>query len=161
LTISPGEALPDVQVMRATPDGPVPAKTGELLGNGTVVLFSVPGAFTPSCTDYHLPGFLVHADELRAKGADTVACVAVNDAFVMSAWGKASNVGDEIVLLADGNGDFTRAMGLELDGTASGLGKRSQRYAAIVRDGVVQTLDVESNPGEVTVSSAEAVLEKL
>ena len=124
------------------------------------MLFAVPGAFTPTCSDYHLPGYLIRAAELRAKGVETIACVAVNDAFVMDAWADDQEVGDEIVMLADGNGTFTRAMGLELDGSGSGLGMRSQRYAAVIDDGVITALMVEPAKG-LTVSSAESVLASL
>jgi peroxiredoxin len=143
-----------------TPDGPTAINSREALGTGKVVLFAVPGAFTPTCSDYHLPGFVIRSEELAAKGVDTVACISVNDAFVMSAWGAAQNVGDSVLLLADGNGDFAEAMGLVLDGSGFGMGPRSQRYAAVIEDGVVTHLAVESGPG-LAVSSAEAVLAAL
>lgn len=139
---------------------PKPAQTGELLGSGKVVLFAVPGAFTPACSDYHLPGFVHRIDEVKAKGVDKVACIAVNDAFVMKAWADAQNVGDSVQMIADGNGDFTEAVGLVMDGSGFGLGKRSQRYAAILQDGVVQELFVEPKAG-VEVSSVENVLAHL
>jgi peroxiredoxin len=120
----------------------------------------VPGAFTPTCSMKHLPGFVDQAAQLRAKGVDTIACISVNDAFVMSAWGKAQSVGDKVLLLADGNGDFTRAVGLEFDGSGYGMGRRSQRYALIAQDGVVKHVAVEA-PGKFEVSRAEAILEKL
>lgn len=157
MTIAVGDRVPDVEVRAATADGPRPVRTGEVLGKGKVVLFAVPGAFTPTCSDFHLPGFVLRADELKAKGVTTVACIAVNDPFVMGAWARDREVGDAIVMLSDGNGDFTKEMGLELDGRGFGLGSRSQRYAAIIDDGVVTNLFVESGPG-VTVSSAESVL---
>jgi peroxiredoxin len=160
MAISVGEPIPDVKLMTPTADGPKPVRSGEVLGSGTVVLFAVPGAFTPTCSDHHLPGFVLRADELLAKGVDTVACVAVNDAFVMGAWGEAQGVDGKVTMLADGNGDFARAMGLELDGSGFGLGTRSQRYAAVVRDGVLAELMVEPGPG-LEVSSADKVLEKL
>ena len=119
--------------MTVTAEGPRPVQSGDVLGKGKVVLFAVPGAFTPTCSDHHLPGFVLRADDIRAKGVDTIACVAVNDAFVMGAWGQTQNTGDDVVMLADGNGEFTREMGLEMDGTGFGLGTRSQRYAAILR----------------------------
>jgi len=122
-----------------------------------VVLFAVPGAFTPTCSDYHLPGFVLRAPDLAAKGVETIACIAVNDAFVMGAWGTQQGVGDTVVMLADGNGEFTRAMGLQLDGSGFGLGMRSQRYAAIIEDGIVTSLQVEKGPG-LEASSAEAIL---
>ena len=160
MSIAVGDRVPDVEVMTMTPEGPKPVRTGEVLGKGKVVLFAVPGAFTPTCSDHHLPGFVLRAEELRAKGVETIACVAVNDAFVMGAWGKDREVGDSVVLLADGNADFTRAMGLELDGRGFGMGPRSQRYAAIIDDGVVTELLVEPGGG-LSVSSAESVLAKL
>jgi glutaredoxin/glutathione-dependent peroxiredoxin len=141
-------------------NGPEAVRTGDLLGTGRVVLFAVPGAFTPGCSKVHLPGFVQHASELTAKGVDTIACIAVNDAWVMDAWGRDQGVEDKIVMVADGNGTFTEAMGLELDGSVVGLGPRSQRYAAVIEDGVITRLDVEEKPG-VDVSSCEAVLSHL
>ena len=149
--------IANVQVMTFGPDGPTHVQTGDVLGTGKVVLFAVPGAFTPTCSDYHLPSYLVRNDELRAKGVDTIACVSVNDPFVMGAWGEAQHVGDQVTLLADGNGDFTEAIGLQMDGSGFGLGTRSQRYAAIIEDGVVTSLEVEPGPG-LSVSAADAVL---
>jgi peroxiredoxin len=160
MAIAVGDRIPDVQVMTMTADGPRPVRTGDVLGTGKAVLFAVPGAFTPTCSDYHLPGFVVRADELAAKGVATVACVSVNDAFVMGAWGEAQGVGTAVLLLADGNADFARAMGLELDGTGFGMGPRSQRYAAVLEDGVVTHLAVEDGPG-LEVSSADAILAAL
>jgi glutaredoxin/glutathione-dependent peroxiredoxin len=160
MAISVGEPIPDVKLMTPTAEGPKPVRSGEVLGSGTVVLFAVPGAFTPACSDHHLPGFVLRADELLAKGVDTVACVSVNDAFVMGAWGEAQGVDGKVTMLADGNGDFARAMGLELDGSGFGLGIRSQRYAAVVRDGVLAELLVEPGPG-LEGSSADKVLERL
>lgn len=160
MAISVGEQIPDVKLMTVTAEGPRPVQSGDVLGKGKVVLFGVPGAFTPTCSDHHLPGFVLRAADIRAKGVDAIACVAVNDAFVMGAWGQTQNTGDDIVMLADGNGDFTAEMGLELDGTGFGLGTRSQRYAAILEDGVVTELMVEASPG-VDVSSADSVLSKL
>jgi peroxiredoxin len=160
MTISVGDPIPDVKLMTPTADGPKPVQSGEALGSGTVVLFAVPGAFTPTCSDHHLPGFVLRADALAAKGVDTVACVSVNDAFVMGAWGEARGVDGKVTMLADGNGDFARAMGLELDGHGFGLGTRSQRYAAVVKDGVVTALLVEPGPG-LEASSVESVLAKL
>jgi peroxiredoxin len=160
MAIGVGDKIPDVEVKTMTDDGPKSVQTGEVLGKGKVVLFAVPGAFTPTCSDYHLPGFVLRAEDLSAKGVDTIACIAVNDAFVMGAWGKAQNTGDKVVLLADGNGAFTEAMGLVLDGKGAGLGQRSQRYAAIIEDGVVKSIDVETAPG-LNVSSADSILAKL
>lgn|SRR5487761_2000000 len=155
-----GDKIPDVTLRHMTSDGPAAISSLELLGAGKVVVFAVPGAFTPTCSDYHLPGYVMHAEQLREKGVDTVACVAVNDAFVMNAWGEDQNVGDDVLMLADGSGDFAKAMGLELDLTAGGLGLRSQRYAAILQDGVITYLGVEAGPG-LTVSAAESVLAAL
>ena len=160
MAISVGERIPDVKLMTMTEEGPRPVQSGDVLGKGKVVLFAVPGAFTPTCSDHHLPGFVLRADDIRAKGVDTIACVAVNDVFVMGAWGQTQNTGDAVVMLADGNGDFAAQMGLELDGSGFGLGTRSQRYAAILDDGVVTELMVEANPG-LDVSSADSILDKL
>lgn len=159
MTISVGDKLPDVELRTMTPDGPSVVKSGDVLGTGKVVLFAVPGAFTPGCSNVHLPGFVERADELKAKGVTTIACVAVNDPFVMDAWGKAHGVGDDILLLSDGNGDFTAAMGLELDGSGFGLGTRSKRYAAIVEDGVLTSLDVDETG--INLSTCSNVLLKL
>jgi glutaredoxin/glutathione-dependent peroxiredoxin len=160
MPIAAGDKIPDVELWKATGDGFEPVRTGTVLGTGKVVLFAVPGAFTPTCSDYHLPGFVLRADEIRDRGVDTIACVSVNDPFVMGAWARDRKVGDSVVMLADGNGEFTRAVGLEMDGAAVGLGTRSQRYAAIIEDGVVSGLFVEPERG-LKVSSAEAVLEAL
>jgi glutaredoxin/glutathione-dependent peroxiredoxin len=160
MTISVGESIPDVQLQTMTAEGPRPISSIEALGRGKAVLFAVPGAFTPTCSDHHLPGFVVRADEIRAKGVDTIACISVNDPFVMGAWAKDQGVGDRVLMLSDGNGDFTKAVGLEMDGSGFGLGLRSQRYAAILEDGVVTSLFVEANPG-LDVSSAESVLAAL
>jgi glutaredoxin/glutathione-dependent peroxiredoxin len=160
MPVQPGDRLPDVEVRVMGETGPEAVRTGELLGNGRVVLFAVPGAFTPGCSKVHLPGFVQHAAELTAKGVDTIACIAVNDAWVMDAWGREQGVEDKILMLADGNGEFTRAMGLEFDGAVVGLGPRSQRYAAVIEDGVISRLDVEEKPG-VDVSSCLAVLSHL
>jgi peroxiredoxin len=160
MTLSAGDKIPDVEVRTMGAEGPVAVRTGDVLGKGKVVLFAVPGAFTPGCSRIHLPGFVQQAQDVTDKGVDTIACIAVNDAFVMDAWGKDQQVGDSIVMLADGNGDFTEAMGLVMDGTGIGLGKRSKRYAAIIEDGVIKSLDVETAPG-VDVSSCAAVLTRL
>ncbi|HEY3000285.1 MAG TPA: peroxiredoxin [Acidimicrobiales bacterium] len=160
MAISVGDTIPDVKLMTMTDEGPRPVQSGDVLGKGRVVLFAVPGAFTPTCSDHHLPGFVLRADDLRAKGVDTVACLAVNDVFVMGAWGQSQNTGDSVLMLADGNGEFTAQVGLEMDGSGFGLGTRSQRYAAILEDGVVSELMVESAPG-LDVSSADSVLAKL
>ncbi len=157
MSIAVGDRIPDVQVMEPGPSGPTPVRTGEVLGSGKVVLFAVPGAFTPTCSDYHLPSYVIRHDDLKAKGVDTIACIAVNDPFVMGAWGEAQKVGNLVTLLADGNGDFTKAVGLEMDGSGFGLGMRSQRYAMVLDDGVVKTLNVEPGAG-LSVSAADSVL---
>lgn len=160
MAIKEGDKVPDVAVTVPGEDGmPTPAQTSELLGKGRVVLFAVPGAFTPGCSNTHMPGYVVKVDDLKAKGIDAVACISVNDAWVMHAWGRDQNAG-EITLIADGNADFAKAMGLERDSSAFGLGVRSKRYAAIIEDGIVQRLFVEPGPG-VDVSSAENVLAAL
>jgi len=160
VTLSVGKTIPDVTLTTQTVEGLKPVQSTDVLGQGKVVLFAVPGAFTPTCSDHHLPGFVMQADEILAKGVDRIACIAVNDAFVMGAWGNAQGTGDKILMLADGNGEFTAAMGLELDLAGLGLGTRSQRYAAILQDGVVEELFVETGRG-VEVSSADAVLKAL
>ena len=161
MTIAVGDTIPDVTIRTFTESGPTPVQTGEVLGTGTVVLFAVPGAFTPTCSDFHLPSYVIRNEELRAKGVDTIACLSVNDAFVMGAWGEQQGVGDGVLMLADGNGEFTRALGLEMDGSGFGLGTRSQRYAMILRDGVVETLSIETAGGSIEKSGAEAVLAAL
>lgn len=160
MTIAVGEHVPDVKVFTFGAKGPVATTSAEVLGHGKVVLFGVPGAFTPTCSDHHLPAFVLRADEFRAKGVDKVVCVSVNDPFVMGAWGQDQNVGDSVVMLADGNGELTEAMGLTMDGSGFGLGSRSQRYAAVIDDGVVSWLAVEPGPG-LRASSAEEVLAAL
>jgi peroxiredoxin len=160
MSISVGDKIPEANLMVSTDDGPKPATTGELFGGKKVVMFAVPGAFTPTCSARHLPGFVDHIDAFKAKGIDEVLCLSVNDAFVMGAWGKDQNAGGKVTMVADGNGDFTKAMGLEMDGSGFGMGLRSQRYALYAEDGVVKVLNVEPNPG-LEVSSAEAILEAL
>ena len=160
MTIAVGDGVPDVKVFTFGAKGPEATTSAELLGHGKIVLFGVPGAFTPTCSDHHLPGFVLRADELRAKGVDKVVCVSVNDPFVMGAWGENQHVDGSVVMLADGNGELTRAMGLTMDGSGFGLGERSQRYAAILDDGVVSWLAVEPGPG-LNVSSVEEVLAAL
>lgn len=159
MTLKTGDKIPASTLKTMGDNGPKDITTDELFSGKKVVLFAVPGAFTPGCSMTHLPGYVVNADKIKAKGVDTIACMAVNDAFVMDAWGKAQNAG-EILMLGDGNGDFTRALDLELDGTGFGLGMRSQRFAMIVDDGVVKHLAVEEGPG-VEVSAAEAILAQL
>jgi peroxiredoxin len=160
MTIAVGDQIPDVKVQVPGPDGPVPAQTAELLGTGKVVLFGLPGAFTPTCSDHHLPGFVLRAEDLAAEGVQRIACVSVNDAFVMKAWGEANGVGAAVTLIADGSALFTTALGLEVDLTGGGLGVRSKRYAAILDDGTVTDLAVEETLA-LDVSSADAVLTKL
>ncbi|HYE45299.1 MAG TPA: peroxiredoxin [Caulobacter sp.] len=160
MTIKVGDRLPDATFMTSGPEGPRPITTDELFKGKTVALFAVPGAFTPTCSAKHVPGFKENAGALRAKGVDTIACLSVNDVFVMKAWGADQNVGDDIVMLADGNGDFTKQIGLEMDGSKFGMGSRSQRYSMIVKDGVVETLNVEQG-GEFKVSAADYMLAQL
>jgi peroxiredoxin len=160
MTIKVGDRIPSVKLKQMTPEGMKDIDTGEFFKGKKVVLFALPGAFTPTCSAKHLPGFVEKAAEIRAKGVDTIACLSVNDAFVMNAWGKDQKADGKVQMLADGNGDFTRAVGLEMDGSGYGLGKRSQRYAMIVEDGVVKMLNVEK-PGSFEVSSADAVLKAL
>lgn len=159
MTIQVGDKVPAVSFKVMTADGPKEISSDEVFGGKKVVFFAVPGAFTPGCSMTHLPGFVVNADAIKAKGADTIACMAVNDAFVMGAWGQAQNA-EEILMLADGNGDFTSAIGLELDASGFGMGSRAKRFGMIVDDGTVTYLGVEA-PGEIKVSSAEAMLEQL
>ena len=158
MTIKVGDTVPAATFTTFGPDGPGPLTTDQLLKGKKVAIFAVPGAFTPTCSAKHLPSFKQHAADLKGKGVDTIACVSVNDVFVMKAWGDNQSVGEDIVMLADGNGDFTKALGLELDGSRFGMGQRSQRYSMIVKDGVVTELNVESG-GEYRVSSAEYMLE--
>jgi peroxiredoxin len=162
VTIAIGDRIPDVELWKVTDDGGgfTPVRSTDVLGEGKVVLFAVPGAFTPTCSDYHLPGFVQRGDEIQAKGVDTIACISVNDPFVMGAWARDQKVPETVTMLADGNGEFTRAVGLEMNGSAVGLGTRSQRYAAIIEKGVVTGLFVEPERG-LTVSSAESLLHAL
>ena len=160
MTISVGETMPKGAFGVMGDKGPGSISTEDLFKGKKVVLVSVPGAFTPTCSMNHLPGYLEHGDELRNKGVDTIACMAVNDVFVMSAWGKDRQVGDDVLMLADGNGDYTRALGLELDATGFGMGMRGQRFAIVVDDGVATHVAVEA-PAQFEVSKAEAVLEAL
>jgi peroxiredoxin len=153
MTITVGDTLPDIELRIMTPDGPTAVRSSEVLGTGKVVLFAVPGAFTPGCSNVHLPGFVERGHELREKGVERIACVAVNDPFVMHAWGQAHKVGDDILMLADGNGEFTKAMGMVLDGTGFGLGQRSKRYATILEDGVLTSLDVDEKGITLTTCS--------
>ena len=160
MTIQSGEKMPSGAFGVMTESGPGGISTDDLFSGKKVVLVSVPGAFTPTCSMNHLPGFVDHADEILAKGADTIACMAVNDIFVMDAWGKDRGVGDKVVMLADGNGEYAQALGLELDASGFGMGMRGQRFAIIVDDGVATHVAVEA-PGQFEVSKAEAILEAL
>ena len=159
MTIQVGERLPDVQLTLATADGPIPVRSGDFFAGKRVALFAVPGAYTPTCSAKHLPSYVEKAAELKGKGIDEIVATSVNDAFVMGAWNKDQGSGD-ITMLADGNGEFAKAVGLEMDGSKFGMGQRSQRYSMIVNDGVVETLNVEA-PGEYTASSAETMLGQL
>ena len=159
MTISVGDRLPQTTFVKATENGPEQVDSADFFKGRKVALFSVPGAFTPTCSAKHLPGFIEKADDLKAKGVDEIACTAVNDAFVMGAWSKA-NQADAVTMLADGNGQFASAVGLEMDGSKFGMGTRAQRYSMLVNDGVVEQLNVEA-PGEFNVSSAEHMLDQL
>jgi len=161
MTIQPGDSMPEGVLMNMTAEGPAPIPSGDLFGGKKVVLFAVPGAFTPTCSAKHVPGFVAKAEEIKAKGVDTIACISVNDVFVMDAWGKDQAVGDKVLMLADGSGDYIKSLGLQLDLTPRGMGVRATRFAMIVNDGKLEHLAIESNPGELTASGAEAILEKL
>ncbi len=156
MTITVGDRIPAATLVKATAEGPDQVDTASFFAGRTVALFAVPGAYTPTCSAKHLPGFVQHADALKARGVDEIACTSVNDAFVMAAWGKSADA-DGVTMLADGNGDFATALGLTMDGSKFGMGTRSQRYAMLVEDGVVKQLHVEA-PGEFKVSTAEHLL---
>ncbi|MDG1782650.1 MAG: peroxiredoxin [Porticoccaceae bacterium] len=158
MTIKVGDKVPSGMFTVMGAEGPTGISTADIFEGKKVVLFAVPGAFTPTCSMAHLPGFVVHVDDIKAKGVDTVACMSVNDVFVMHAWGQSANA-EHLMMLADGNAEFTAALGLELDGTGFGMGKRSQRFAMIVEDGIVSMLNVDA--GVLEGSSAEAVLAAL
>ncbi len=160
MTIKVGDTLPDVTFMSMTADGPAPMSTDEVFAGKRVVLFAVPGAYTPTCSAKHLPGFLEKADELATKGVDRIACTAINDVFVMDAWGQDQNVGDKVMMLADGNGDFAQALDLVFDASSFGMGQRSRRYALVANDKVVEHFFVDE-AGGFEVSSAAHVLENL
>ena len=159
MTISVGDKLPDVKLVKATQDGPEAVQSADYFAGKRVALFSVPGAFTPTCSAKHLPGFVEKAADLKAKGIDEIACTAVNDPFVMKAWGAASG-SDDVTMLADGNADFAKALGLTMDGSGFGLGTRGQRFSMVVNDGVVEQLHVEA-PGEFKVSAADYMIDQL
>lgn len=160
MTIAKGDKIPTSTFVKMTDNGPEQVESSSYFAGRKVALFSVPGAFTPTCSAKHLPGFVSKADALKAKGVDEIACTAVNDAFVMGAWGKSAGAEGKVTMLADGNGDFAKAMGLEMDGSKFGMGTRGQRFSMIVNDGVIEELNVEA-PGDFNVSSAEHMLEQL
>jgi peroxiredoxin len=160
MTLSIGDKVPSATLMTMTETGPAPVQTDEYFAGRTVALFSVPGAFTPTCSAKHLPGFIEHAEAIKARGVDEIACIAVNDAFVMGAWGKSAGADGKVTMLADGNGDFSEALGLTMDASKFGMGKRGQRFSVLIKDGVVSQLNVEE-PGAFRVSSAEHLLEQL
>ncbi len=157
MTIQIGGKIPSVTLMQMKDGSPQPVKTDELFAGKKVVVFALPGAFTPTCSAKHLPGFVRHAEEIKRKGIDAIACIAVNDVFVMNAWGEQQGAGGKVMMLADGNGELTAALGLEMDAAKYGMGKRSQRYSMLVEDGVVKQLNIEE-PGAFAVSSAEHIL---
>jgi peroxiredoxin len=160
MTIKVGDKVPSGTLMQMKGGSPQPVKTDDIFSGKKVVLFALPGAFTPTCSAKHLPGFVLNADDLKKKGVDSIACLSVNDAFVMGAWGEQQNTGDKVMMLADGNGDFTKSLGLEMDASRFGMGQRSQRYSMVVDNGVVKELNVEE-PGAFSVSSAEHVMKQL
>ncbi|MDB5409176.1 MAG: peroxiredoxin [Rhodospirillales bacterium] len=160
MSINVGDKVPAATLKQMTKEGPKDVTTDELFKGKKVVVFGLPGAFTPTCSAKHVPGYVTNAEALRAKGVDAVACISVNDVFVMGAWGKDQKAEDKVMMLADGNGDFAKAIGLTMDGSKFGMGTRSQRYAMVVDNGVVKTLNVEA-PGAFEVSSAEAILKGL
>ena len=159
MAIKEGDKLPQATLHTMQDGRPTPVTTDDLFAGKKVVLFAVPGAFTPTCSQAHLPGYVVNADAIKSKGVDSIICLSVNDAFVMGAWGENANA-EQLMMVGDGNGEFTKAVGLEMDGSGFGLGTRSQRYAMIVEDGTVTKLAVE-DPGQFEVSAAEAILEAL
>ncbi|MBC9032050.1 peroxiredoxin [Sphingomonas sp. JC676] len=160
MTIEVGDRIPQTQFVKVTEQGPEQVDSESYFAGRRVALFSVPGAFTPTCSAKHLPGFVEKADEIKAKGVDEIACTAVNDAFVMGAWGKSAGVEGKVTMLADGNGAFAKALGLEMDGTGFGMGMRGKRFSMVVNDGTVEQLHVEA-PGQFEVSSAEYLLGQL
>ena len=160
MTIQTGDRIPSATLLKATAEGPEPVDSDSYFAGRKVALFAVPGAFTPTCSARHLPGFVEKADELKAKGVDEIACVAVNDAFVLQAWSRDAGADGKVTMLADGNGEFSKALGLTMDASRFGMGTRAQRFSAIVEDGVVKQLNVE-DPGAFSVSSAEFMLGQL
>jgi glutaredoxin/glutathione-dependent peroxiredoxin len=160
MTIKVGDKIPSAKLRHMTKDGPKDITTDEIFKGKKVALFALPGAFTPTCSAKHLPGFVQNAEQIKGKGINTIACLSVNDAFVMDAWGKNQNVGEKVMMLADGNADFTKAIGLEMDGTGYGMGLRSKRYSMVVDDGTVTQLNLEK-PGAFEVSNAETILKQI
>ena len=161
MTIKVGDRLPNTTLRLVTPDGPQPVTTDEFFGGKKIVLFGLPGAFTPTCHKNHLPGFIAHEGEFKAKGVDAIAMTSVNDHHVLGAWSKATGADGKVSFLADGNGDFAKATGLDFDASGGGLGVRSKRYSMLVEDGVVKTLNVEESPGKVDLSGAEHLLAEI
>ena len=161
MTIKVGDKVPQATFKYLSPEGPKEISTDELFRGKRVAVFAVPGAFTPTCSQRHLPGYVERSSDIKTRGVDTIACISVNDAFVMGAWGKDQNCGDKVMMLADGSGDFARAVGLELDARRMGLGERSKRYSMLVDNGVVKALNLEAQPGQVEASSADAMLKAL
>ena len=160
MTIKVGDAVPSATLIKATEAGPQPLSTEALFAGRTVALFSVPGAFTPTCSAKHLPGYISNADAMKAAGVDEIVCVSVNDAFVMGAWGQSAGAADKVTMLADGNGDFVTALGLTMDGSKFGMGMRGQRFSMLVKNGIVEQLNIE-DPGAFQVSSAEHLMGQL
>jgi peroxiredoxin len=161
MSIQPGEKIPSVQLMHLTDAGPTPITTEELFSGKTIALFALPGAFTPTCSNQHLPGFINKSEELREKGVDTIVCLSVNDAFVMGAWGQQQGANGKVLMVGDGNGELTEKLGLSMDGSGFGMGTRSLRYSMIVRDGVVETVNIESNPGQAVESGVDNLMSQL
>jgi len=160
MSINVGDKVPNINFTTMTAEGPSPVSYDDLFAGKRVALFSVPGAFTPTCSLQHLPGFIGKASELTAKGIDTIACMAVNDVFVMDAWGKSQDAGDKVLMLADGNGEFTSALGLDLDATGFGMGTRGQRFSLVINDGTVEVVNIEDG-GEFRVSSCDYMIDQL
>lgn len=161
MTIKVGDQIPDATLMQMTDKGPAPVKTSDFFKGKKVALFALPGAFTPTCSNQHLPGFIQKADAIKAKGVDAIICLSVNDAFVMDAWGKAQGADGKVLMMGDGNTEFTKNMGFDFDGSGFGLGTRSLRYSMLVEDGVVKVLNQEENPGEAKISGADNFLSQL
>ena len=161
MSVKAGDKIPETTLMHMSDAGPAPITTGELFGGKTVALFALPGAFTPTCSNQHLPGFIENAEALNAAGVDTIVCLSVNDAFVMDAWGKQQGATGKVMMVGDGNAELTQKLGLSMDGSGFGMGTRSLRYSMIVRDGVIEQLNLESNPGQAVDSGAENLLSQL